>query len=47
MGINLTKERLSYFCKDYKNDYSIIYKDLFDEDDRPSGTKVILKLPLV
>ena len=47
MGINLTKERLSYFCKDYKNDYSIIYKDLFDEDDKPSGTKVILKLPLV
>ncbi len=47
IGINLTRERLSYFCKDYKNDYSIIYKDLFDKDEKPSGTKVILKLPLV
>lgn len=40
MGINLTKERLSNFVKNLKNEYSIAYKDLIE------GTKVTLKIPL-
>ncbi|MEE9408388.1 MAG: histidine kinase [Polaribacter sp.] len=46
IGINLTRERLSNFVKNLKNDYSIIYEDLIDESKTAIGTKVILKIPL-
>ena len=46
MGINLTKDRLTNFVKQFNNDYSIIYEDLKDNKNNATGTKVILKLPL-
>lgn len=46
IGIHLTKERLTYFCKGFKNQYTIIYNDLVDNEQKPLGTKVLLKLPL-
>jgi len=46
VGINLTKERLSNFEKEYNNNYSIKLKDLYDENKKAIGTKVILKIPI-
>ncbi|CAL2093496.1 Tetratricopeptide repeat-containing protein [Tenacibaculum sp. 190524A02b] len=47
IGIELTKQRLQNFTDGYKNNYSLIYIDLVDENRKPSGTKVSLKIPLV
>lgn len=47
IGINLTKERLSNFEKDYKNSYTLEFEDLYDDDKNASGTKVILGIPVV
>lgn len=46
IGIELTKERLSNFVKDCKDTFTLVYKDLMDSKDQPSGTKVLLMLPL-
>jgi len=46
MGINLTKDRLTNFVKQFNNDYSIIYEDLKDKKNNDAGTKVRIKLPL-
>ena len=46
VGINLTKERLSNFEKDYKNNYTLKFEDLYDENKKASGTKVILGIPV-
>ena len=45
IGISLTKERLTNFVKNFRNNYSIIYKDLTN-NKKAIGTKVILKIPL-
>lgn len=45
IGINLTNERMTNFVKNLKNDYSIFYEDLVD-DNKATGTEVILKIPL-
>ena len=46
MGINLTKDRLTNFVKQFNNDYSIIYEDLKDKKNNDAGTKVCIILPL-
>ena len=46
IGINLTKERLTNFTKNFKNEYAINYEDLEDENKNALGTKVILQIPL-
>ena len=46
IGINITKDRLTNFVKNMKNDYAIIYEDLLDKNIKPVGTRVILKIPL-
>ncbi len=46
IGIDLTKERLSNFARNYKNMFSLTFTDLYDQNNEPSGTKVILKIPL-
>ncbi len=45
-GIELTKERLENFSKKYTNMYNIIIEDLHDKQGNPSGTKVILDIPI-
>ena len=46
IGIELTKERLNNFIKDFQNPFSLIFNDLVDENKNPLGTKVALKIPL-
>ena len=46
VGINLTNDRLTNFSKNLKNEYSINYEDLKDENNIALGTKVVIKFPL-
>ncbi|WP_298422026.1 tetratricopeptide repeat protein [uncultured Kordia sp.] len=46
IGIALTKSRLSNFVKDFKNNFSVYFVDLKDENENPSGTEVVLSIPL-
>lgn len=46
IGIDLTKQRLQNFIKDFQNPFSLIFNDLFDEEKNPKGTKVALKIPI-
>nr|WP_321234575.1 tetratricopeptide repeat protein [uncultured Psychroserpens sp.] len=45
VGIAITKARLANFSKGYTNDYSITIEDLYDNNQKPIGTKVIVKIP--
>ncbi|WP_400075273.1 histidine kinase [Winogradskyella sp. R77965] len=47
IGINLTKERLSNFEKEYINNYTIKFKDLYNENNSPVGTNIIMNIPLL
>ncbi|WP_439131519.1 tetratricopeptide repeat-containing sensor histidine kinase [Polaribacter sp.] len=47
IGIELTKERLQNFIKDFQNPFSLIFNDLFDDDKKPKGTKVALRIPII
>ncbi|WP_299049608.1 tetratricopeptide repeat protein [uncultured Polaribacter sp.] len=46
IGIELTKERLQNFIIGFQNQFNLIFDDLVDENQNPSGTKVTLKIPL-
>ncbi|MBL87244.1 MAG: sensor histidine kinase [Winogradskyella sp.] len=46
LGLNLTKERLTNFVKDFKNKFTLRFVDLKDSNNKPKGTKVILELPI-
>ncbi len=45
IGLKLSRERLQYFSKIYKNDYDIQFVDLKDAQGNASGTKVIITVP--
>jgi tetratricopeptide (TPR) repeat protein len=47
IGIDITKERLANFSRDYLNSFNVQILDLYDEDHRPMGTKVILHIPTI
>ncbi len=47
VGIDITKERLANFSKDYQNSFEVDIVDLHDEDGKASGTKVVLRIPTV
>ncbi len=47
VGIEITKERLSNFAKDYQNTFDVTIIDLFDKDKNATGTKVVLHIPTV
>lgn len=47
VGIDITKERLANFSKDFQNSFEIEIVDLFDENQNPSGTKIILHIPTI
>ena len=44
LGIDITKERLQNFAKDYQNDFAITIEDL-EEGGTPQGTRVALQIP--
>ncbi|EDP97644.1 tetratricopeptide repeat protein [Kordia algicida OT-1] len=46
IGISLTKNRLTNFVKDFKNTFSVDFKDLKDINQHPTGTEVVLNIPL-
>lgn len=45
VGIDITKERLSNFSRDYQNSFDLEIIDLFDQDGVASGTKILLHIP--
>jgi len=45
VGIAITKARLTNFSKSYTNDYNIDIEDLYDDNQTPTGTKVIVDIP--
>jgi len=46
IGINLTRERLVNFEKDYKNKHHLKFEDLRDENENAVGTAVVLSIPV-
>ncbi len=46
IGINLTRERLANFVKNFQHSFSLTYDDLKDADDNALGTKLTLQIPL-
>lgn len=45
VGIEITKERLANFAKEYHNSFYLEIVDLFDQSGKAIGTKVMLHLP--
>ena len=45
VGIDITKERLSNFSRDYQNSFELDILDLFDAAGNASGTKIVLHIP--
>jgi len=45
VGIEITKERLANFAKEYQNSFYLEIVDLYDHSGKASGTKVMLHLP--
>ncbi len=47
VGIEITKERLDNFSKDYQNSFDVEIFDLFDDQSKASGTRVVLHVPTI
>ncbi|MCL5245604.1 tetratricopeptide repeat protein [Cellulophaga sp. 20_2_10] len=47
LGINITKERLKNFSKDYLNSYNVEFIDIKDDKDVALGTEVVLTIPII
>lgn len=47
VGIDITKERLANFSKDYQNSFHLEITDLFDENRQARGTRVVLHIPTI
>lgn len=47
VGIDITKERLANFSRDYENYFNMEIIDQFDEKNRPIGTKIIIFVPTI
>lgn len=47
VGIDITKERLTNFSRDYLNSFNLQIIDLYKADGTPEGTKVLLHIPMV
>lgn len=45
IGIDLTTERLNNYYKNFGGDHSLEIVDLYDEENNPRGTRVILHIP--
>lgn len=47
VGIDITKERLANFSKEFRNPYSLEMIDLYDDKGNATGTKVVLVIPTI
>lgn len=45
VGIEITKERLANFSKDFQNSFQVEILDLYDHSGKASGTTVVLHIP--
>jgi tetratricopeptide (TPR) repeat protein len=45
VGIELTRERLANFAKNNKGEMLLVFEDMYDSNQQPLGTKVILNIP--
>jgi len=46
MGLKITEERLAIYTQAFKHKYKMEFIDLYDENNKPTGTKVILSIPV-
>ncbi len=47
VGIDITKERLANFSKDYQNSFHVEIIDIYDDSNKASGTKILLHIPTI
>ena len=47
IGIDITKERLANFSRDYENYFHVDIIDKFDEQTNPVGTQIVIYIPTV
>ena len=47
VGIEITRERLANFAKDFQNDFDVTILDLYDDQGQSTGTEIVLKIPMV
>ncbi len=47
VGIEITKERLANFSKDFLNTFDVNIIDLYDTENNPTGTQIILHIPTI
>lgn len=47
VGIDITKERLANFSRDYQNSFEVEILDLYDEEGNAEGTRIVLHIPTV
>ena len=45
LGIPITRERLSYFSRQYQSSYDLVFEDLLKKDGSSDGTRVVLRIP--
>ncbi|MFS4466421.1 tetratricopeptide repeat protein [Maribacter sp. 2210JD10-5] len=46
VGIDITRERLANFSRDYQNSFHVEIVDLYDDNNQPTGTKIVLHIPI-
>lgn len=47
LGIDITKERLANFSRDYQNSFQVEIIDIYNENNEPSGTRILLHIPTI
>ena len=47
IGIDITKERLANFSKDYQNSFHVEIIDIYDRSNVAAGTKILLHIPTI
>ena len=47
VGIDITRERLDNFSKDYQNSFDVKIIDLYNGSGKAAGTKVVLQIPTI
>lgn len=47
VGIDITKERLANFSRDYQNSFHVEIIDVYDDSNTPCGTKIVLHIPTI
>ncbi|MEH6769819.1 tetratricopeptide repeat-containing sensor histidine kinase [Maribacter arcticus] len=47
VGIDITKERLANFSRDYENYFHVKIIDKFDDDTNPIGTQIVIYIPII